>query len=80
MTVIKLPQPANDTFQELREAGEAYGLECCTLEELVIHIIACGDERPLGFWTAAIKELVRLEAQYDPREAEREMWPNEDED
>jgi hypothetical protein len=32
------------------------------LAELVRHIIACGDERPIGFWVAAIEECVELDS------------------
>ena len=63
-------EPANDTFQEIEEAAKAYARECIlanprepALAELVRHIIACGDGRPIGFWVAAIEEAVELDSQ-----------------
>ena len=70
MSIERLRRPANDTFQEIEEAAKAYARQCIpanprepALAELVRHIIACGDERPIGFWIAAIEECVKLDSQ-----------------
>ena len=61
---------ANDTFQEIAEAAQAYARDCIpanpkepALAELVRHIIVCGNERPIGFWVAAIEKCVELDSQ-----------------
>ena len=64
---------ANDTFQEIERAGQAYARTTCVpanprepaLAVLVDHIIACGNERPIGFWIAAIHECVELDNDRD---------------
>jgi hypothetical protein len=62
-----LPKPANDTQEEIFKAAEAFALAIVSSyqehEDPMERVVECmrswGDQRPVGFWTAAIREVAK---------------------